>query len=47
MGPGIEKTELLQQLQDMHSNIILRVQASDHPIDKEIIARGQEFFGFA
>ncbi|MFH0299119.1 hypothetical protein AAFX91_18135 [Bradyrhizobium sp. 31Argb] len=47
MGPGNEKTELLHHLQDTHPNIILRVEASDHPTDKEIIARGKEFFGFA
>ncbi|WP_028162697.1 hypothetical protein [Bradyrhizobium elkanii] len=47
MGPGNEKTELLHHLQDTYPNIILRVEASDHPTDKEIIARGKEFFGFA
>jgi hypothetical protein len=47
IGPGSEKTELLHHLQDTHPEMILRVQASDHPTDKEIIARGKAFFGFA
>ena len=47
VGPGNEKTELQHHLQDTRKGIALRVEASDHPTDKEIIARGKEFFGFA
>jgi hypothetical protein len=47
VGPGKEKVELLHHLRDTRPEIILRVEASDHPTDKEIIARGKEFFGLA
>jgi hypothetical protein len=47
VGPGTEKVELLHHLQDMRPETVLRVEASDHPTDKEVIARGKEFFGFA
>lgn len=47
VGPGNEKVELLHHLRDTRPEIILRVEASDHPTDKEIIARGKEFFGLA
>jgi hypothetical protein len=46
VGPGNEKTELEHHLQHARRDITLRVEASDHPTDKEIIARGKEFFGF-
>ncbi|WP_454631472.1 hypothetical protein [Bradyrhizobium cenepequi] len=47
VGPGTEKVELLHHLRDTRPEIVLRVEASDHPTDNEIIARGKEFFGFA
>lgn len=47
LGPGLEKVELQHHLQDTRPELTLRVEASDHPTDNEIIARGKAFFGFA
>jgi stalled ribosome rescue protein Dom34 len=47
VGPGTEKVELQHYLRDLRPEIVLHAEASDHPTDKEIIARGKAFFGFA
>ena len=48
VGPGIEKAALLQYLQENRKDLSalqLHVEASDHPSDREIIARGRRRFG--
>jgi hypothetical protein len=44
IGPGTEKTALLQHLQKAHPSMTLRVEACDHPTDGEIVARGRKHF---
>jgi hypothetical protein len=44
MGPGTEKTTLMQYLQSARPTMVLRVETSDHPTDNEIIALGKRHF---
>jgi stalled ribosome rescue protein Dom34 len=47
MGPGNEKTVLMKYLESVRKTIkqsSLYVESSDHLTDREIIARGREFF---
>jgi hypothetical protein len=45
VGPGTEKTELLHHLQRIYPQMVLRLEACDHPTDPEIIALGRKHFG--
>ncbi|WP_298252893.1 hypothetical protein [Bradyrhizobium sp.] len=44
VGPGTEKTALLHHLQSVYSQMVLRLDACDHPTDAEIIALGRKHF---
>jgi hypothetical protein len=44
LGPGLERTALMHHLQRVHPQIVLRVEACDHPTDPEIIAIGRRHF---
>jgi hypothetical protein len=45
LGPRNEKTALLHHLQFAYPQIVLRLEACDHPTDPEIIALGRKHFG--
>jgi hypothetical protein len=44
VGPGTEKTAVMEHLQAARPTMTLRVETSDHPTDKEIIALGKRHF---
>ena len=44
LGPGTEKTALLHHLQSTYPQMMLRLEACDHPTDPEIIAVGRKHF---
>jgi hypothetical protein len=44
IGPGIEKTELVQYLKAERPGLSPHVEASDHPTDREIVALGRKRF---
>ena len=44
LGPGTEKTALLHHLQRAYPQMVLRLEACDHPTDPEIIALGRKHF---
>lgn len=44
VGPGTEKTALLNHLQSVYPQMILRSKACDHPTDAEIIVLGRKHF---
>ncbi|VIO72914.1 hypothetical protein CI1B_45630 [Bradyrhizobium ivorense] len=44
IGPGTEKTELMQYLKVVRPELNLHVESSDHPTDREIIALGRKRF---
>jgi hypothetical protein len=44
LGPGLEKMALLHHLQAVRPGMALRLEASDHPSDAEIIAIGRKHF---
>lgn len=46
IGPGTEKTELMQYLKAQRPDLNLRVEPSDHPTDREIVALGRKRFRF-
>ena len=46
IGPGTEKTELMQYLRTARPDLNLHVEPSDHPTDGEIVALGRKRFRF-
>jgi hypothetical protein len=44
VGPGTEKTALLNHLQSACPQMVLRLEACDHPTDAEIVALGRKHF---
>lgn len=44
LGPGTEKTALQHHLQSAYPQMMLRLEACDHPTDPEIIALGRKHF---
>ena len=46
IGPGTEKTELMQYLKAERPDLNLHVEPSDHPTDGEIVALGRKRFRF-
>ncbi|MGY4318631.1 hypothetical protein [Bradyrhizobium sp. JR3.5] len=46
IGPGTEKTELMQYLRTARPGLNLHVEPSDHPTDGEIVALGRKRFRF-
>lgn len=44
VGPGTEKTVLLNHLRSTYPQMILRLEACDHPTEAEIIALGRKHF---
>jgi hypothetical protein len=44
VGPGTEKTDLLHHLKSVYPQMVLRLEACDHPTDPEIIALGRKHF---
>ena len=44
LGPGLEKMALLHYLQAVRPGMALRLEASGHPSDAEIIAVGRKHF---
>ncbi|UFX45743.1 hypothetical protein HAP47_0003205 [Bradyrhizobium sp. 41S5] len=44
IGPGTEKTELMQYLRTVRPDLNLHVEPSDHPTDGEIVALGRKRF---
>jgi hypothetical protein len=44
LGPGLEKMALLHYLQAARPGMVLRLEASGHPSDGEIIAIGRKHF---
>ena len=44
LGPGTEKTALLHHLQRAYPQMVLGLEACDHPTDPEIIALGRKHF---
>jgi stalled ribosome rescue protein Dom34 len=44
LGPGIEKTALADYLKSKRPDLTIRVGASDHPTDEEIIGLGRRHF---
>lgn len=44
VGPGTEKTDLLHHLKPVYPQMVLRLEACDHPTDPEIIALGRKHF---
>jgi hypothetical protein len=47
LGPGSEKTVLMQYLRSSRPQIVLRLETSDHPTDEEIVAIGRKHFGLS
>ena len=47
LGPGNEKTVLMQHLQSARPKLVLRAELSDHPTDDEIVAVGRKHFGLS
>jgi hypothetical protein len=47
LGPGNEKTVLMQHLQSVRPKFVLRVESSDHPTDDEIVSIGRKHFGLS
>jgi hypothetical protein len=47
LGPGNEKTVLMQHLQSVRPKLVLRAESSDHPTDDEIVAVGRKHFGLS
>lgn len=47
LGPGTEKTALMQHLRSSRPEIVLRMESSDHPTDEEIVAIGRRHFGLS
>jgi hypothetical protein len=45
LGPGVEKAALQRYLQSAYPQMMLRLEACDHPTDPEIIAFGRKHFG--
>jgi hypothetical protein len=45
LGPGMEKAALQHYLQAAYPQMMLRLEACDHPTDPEIIALGRKHFG--
>lgn len=45
LGPGMEKAALQHHLQSAYPQMMLRLEACDHPTDPEIIALGRKHFG--
>ncbi|MGY3486511.1 stalled ribosome rescue protein Dom34 [Bradyrhizobium sp. USDA 4011] len=46
IGPGTEKTELMQYLRTARPDLNVHVEPSDHPTDGEIVALGRKRFRF-
>ena len=46
IGPGTERTELMQYLRTARPDLNLHVEPSDHPTDGEIVALGRKRFRF-
>jgi hypothetical protein len=44
LRPGSEKTALLHHLQSLYAQMVVRLEACDHPSDAEIIALGRKHF---
>ncbi len=44
LGPGTEKTALHHHLQSAYPQMMLRLEACDHPTDPEIVALGRKHF---
>lgn len=44
IGPGNEKTELMQFLKTTRSTLTVHVESSDHPTEREIVALGRKRF---
>ena len=44
IGPGTEKTELVDYLKAERPDLNLHVEACDHPTDREIVALGRQRF---
>ncbi|MDE1936853.1 hypothetical protein [Bradyrhizobium sp.] len=47
LGPGTEKTALMQNLRLSRPQIVLRMETSDHPTDEEIVAIGRKHFALS
>lgn len=47
LGPGTEKTTLMQHLRSLRPEILIRMETSDHPTDEEIVAIGRRHFGLS
>lgn len=47
LGPGTEKMTLLHYLRSSRPQIVLRMEASGHPTDEEIVAIGRKHFGLS
>jgi len=44
LGPGIEKTALVDYLKSARPDLAIRIGSSDHPTDEEIIGLGRKHF---
>ena len=47
LGPGTEKVALQRSLESLRPDIALRLEATGHPTDDEIVAIGRKYFGIA